>query len=122
MADDDPFAQGEVEKIGELGRHCGHGHDRRTLAQHDAALRLARRAKHFERVELRFERQIALDETGPNASCGPRAKSETIVSIPGIEGREAHRTADKSKHGGVAPDSHAIEQQRHVKPGPREAS
>ena len=51
VADDDPVVQRELEQIGEIGRHGGHGHDRRAAGQHDGALRLAGGAEPFERVE-----------------------------------------------------------------------
>ena len=64
MTDNDAIGERELEKLGELGRDRGDGHDGRAPANLDRALRLARGAKQCEGVALRVEREVVVVGNG----------------------------------------------------------
>ena len=120
VTDDHTLVERQAEKRGELGRHRSDCHDRRPIASHDGALRLAGNSEPFESGAVACEREILFvgNRTGFAVRVAAEQRNEPVSLC---EGRVANnQPAHEAVHDALLPIPKAIvSSSAAVKPGVR---
>ena len=112
VTDDHTLLERQAEKRGELGRHCSDSHDRRPIASHGGALRLAGNPEPFESGALACKREILFvgNRTGFAVRVAAEQRNEPVSLC---EGRVANnQPAHEAVHGRIAANPQGNRQQQ----------